>query len=111
MMLTVEFDVELAEAQARLNDYTFCTQLDVPSTANELHWHSFDAEFYITDGTLVLTDAEGNHYQCGPGSLIKVPEGTLHQEFSETGYQVVFGASVTPDQFGDPVDRPASTLA
>ena len=110
MTLTIQTDIDLAYAKAQLSQYAFFTELDVPATVNELHWHSFDAEFYITAGDVTLTDAKGQQQVCGTGTLVKVPQGTLHQEFSAEGYQILFGASVTPDQFGDPVDRPADTL-
>lgn len=99
-------------AQTELADkYMFCTELDVPPVANAPHWHSFDAEFYILEGDLVLTDgATGQPLSCTRGSRVTVPSQTLHQESSRSGYRILLGTSVPPEQFGDPVDRPAATL-
>ena len=110
-MVLVEhnMDTELAE-QTLTADFPFCTSLDVPPTDNSLHWHSFDAKFYIKQGDLVLRDKSGTAHICGPGTMVTVPTKTLHQEFSETGYQIIFGASVLPEDFGDPVDRSPETL-
>ena len=85
-------------------------KLDVPAVHNEAHWHHFDAEFYILSGSLQLTDAAtGNVLDCPPGSCVTVPARSLHAERSG-GYSILLGTSVPPEQFGDPVNRPAEDL-
>ena len=112
MSIYIEQIQNRQQAQSNLEDtYPFVTELEVPPVDNDLHWHSFDAQFYIVSGQLRLTDKSGQTHFCGAGDMVTVPTGTLHQEHSKQGYSIVFGASVTPDEFGDPVDRPAATLA
>ncbi len=112
MAICVVRDTDSEVAPEQLADnHAFVTELSVPAIDNTLHWHSFDAQFYITDGDLILTDEHGKRHPCGPGCMVTVPARTLHREYSRHGYQIVFGASVTPDQFGDPVNRAPETLA
>ena len=86
------------------------TKLEVPPDDNDLHWHHFDAVFYVLSGHLELTDgASGQVLQCAPGSRVALPARTLHAERSD-GYTIVLGTSVPPEQFGDPVNRPAAEL-
>jgi mannose-6-phosphate isomerase-like protein (cupin superfamily) len=86
------------------------TKLEVPPDDNALHWHHFDAVFYILSGHLELTDgATGQVLQCPPGSRVDLPARTLHAERSD-GYTIVLGTSVPPEQFGEPVNRPAEAL-
>jgi mannose-6-phosphate isomerase-like protein (cupin superfamily) len=93
------------------NKYVFTTELDVPPVDNAPHWHSFDAEFYILSGELTLTDcASGQQFVCSSGDRITVPARSIHSELSTSGYRILLGTSVPPDQFGDPVERPAATL-
>ena len=85
--------------------------LDVPPVENNSHWHHFDSEFHITTGYLTLTDVgSGAELKCGPGSTVRVPAKALHAELSQTGYSIVLGTSVPPEEFGDPVDLAPETL-
>ena len=78
---------------------------------NQSHWHAFDAQVYILDGVLNLTDsASGNVYACTKGCKIIVPEGTLHSE-SHEGYTALFGTSVDPTQLSGPIQLPPEQLA
>jgi mannose-6-phosphate isomerase-like protein (cupin superfamily) len=78
----------------------------VPAVDGKAHWHRFDACLYLLEGTLHLTDVAAEKVlEIRPGCKVYIPEGTLHAERS-AGYRVLLGASVPPDQFGNPVDIP-----
>ena len=82
-------------------------ELDVAPVENGSHWHDFDAELYVLSGDLDFTDvAEGKTHTCRSGTRIVVPRGALHAERSRGGYRIIFGTSVPPERFGDPVNRP-----
>ncbi len=87
------------------------TLLDVEPVHNSAHWHHFDAEFYILQGTLEFTDVATNTtHACKAGSKISVPAKAIHAERSEDGYRIVLGTSVPAEEFGDPVNRPIESL-
>jgi mannose-6-phosphate isomerase-like protein (cupin superfamily) len=95
---------EDAETELRSQGLHFLT-LDVPAVENTAHWHSFSSVFYITSGTLQLTDvASGAVHEAGPGARVSVPERVLHSERSERGYSILLGVSRDPTTFEDPVN-------
>ena len=101
-------EAEAEQALARAGMHVM--KLDVPAVENDPHWHHFDAEFYILSGSLQLTDvASGRVLDAPARSKVTVPARTLHAERS-AGYSIVLGTSVTAEEFGDPVNRPAGTL-
>lgn len=101
-------EAEAEQALARAGMHVM--KLDVPAVENDPHWHHFDAEFYILSGSLQLTDvASGRVLDAPARSKVTVPARTLHAERS-AGYSIVLGTSVTAEEFGDPVNRPAETL-
>lgn len=98
------------EAQLRGMGLHFLT-LDVPPVENTAHWHSFSSVFYITKGSLMLTDVtSGDVLEAGPGSRVSVPAKTLHAERSAEGYSILLGVSRDPATFEDPVNLPPEDL-
>ncbi len=92
--------------------FVFTTAVDIPAVDGDEHWHQFDAEFVVTAGLLRLRDVAANTvHECGPGTRVQVPAKTVHAEQSPQGYTIILGTSVTPEHFGDPVDRPVEELA
>lgn len=81
-------------------------ELDVPPVDNSAHWHHFDAQFYLTAGSLRITDvASGEVLHCEAGTRVSVPARVLHAEYSPEGYSILLGTSVPPEDYGDPVNR------
>ena len=79
-------------------------KFEVPAVENGAHWHSFSSVFYVSEGTLQLTDVEsGTTHHVVPGSRVSVPERTLHAECSD-GYTILLGTSRDPATFEDPVN-------
>jgi quercetin dioxygenase-like cupin family protein len=86
-------------------------ELEVPPVENTAHWHDFHAELYVLDGDLYFTDvAEGKIHTCRAGTKIVVPRRSLHAELSRGGYHIIFGTSVPPEEFGEPVNRTPEML-
>lgn len=86
-------------------------ELDVEPVDNSAHWHDFHAELYVLAGELHFTDvAEGKTHVCSAGTKIVVPRGALHAELSRAGYRIIFGTSVPPERFTQPVNRPPELL-
>ena len=85
--------------------------LDVPPVENTSHWHDFSSVFYITEGTVHLTDvATGTVHEAGPGARVSVPEGALHAEKSEGGYSILLGTTKDPATFEGDVNLPPDDL-
>ena len=106
-----EFNRDAAEAVFRDRGFPFFVALDVPPVENTTHWHSFSSLFYITKGSVSLTDGEtGTTYEAEPGSLVSVPAQALHAERSEEGYSILLGVSRDPATFEDPVNLPPEEL-
>lgn len=74
-----------------------------------LHWHDFDAVVYLVSG-VGLFEANGERVEAGPGCFARVPAGTLHREFAGTNGRMVFGFSVSPATFTQPLNKPIETL-
>ena len=106
-----EIDTEdKIEAELRRQGLYFL-KLDVPAVENGSHWHDFSSTFYITEGTLYLSDvASGTIHEAGPGARVSVPEGTLHAERSETGYSILLGVTRDPATFAEPLNLPPEDL-
>lgn len=105
------FNPDDAEATFRARGFAYFTPLDVPPVENTTHWHSFDSIFYITKGSVHLTDGEtGTVKEAGPGSLVSVPAEALHAERSAEGYSILLGVTRDPATFEDPVDLPPEDL-
>lgn len=98
-----ETEARAAFAQAGLDHVL---QLDVPPVENSAHWHRFSSQFYLTAGSLEITDvASGEVLRCQAGTRVTVPARVLHAEYSPEGYSIFLGTSVAPEDYGDPVDR------
>lgn len=111
----VEQDAWQGEAEARAAfaraGLDHVLELDVPPVDNGAHWHHFSSEFYLTAGTLELTDiGTGERMSCGAGTRVIVPARVLHAEYSPDGYSIFLGTSVPPEEYGDPVNRPPEAL-
>ncbi len=86
-------------------------ELDVPPVDNTAHWHHFSSQFYLTAGSLEITDiATGERMLCRAGTQVTVPARVLHAEYSPEGYSIFLGTSVPPEAYGDPVNRPPEDL-
>ncbi len=89
----------------------FFTPLDVPPVENTSHWHDFSSVFYITEGSVRLTDVEsGTVHEAGPGSRISVPAKALHHEYSAEGYKILLGTTKDPATFTGDVNLPPEDL-
>jgi len=85
--------------------------LDVPPVENSAHWHNFSSIFYITKGSLRLTDVKsGEVLDAQPGSRVSVPERTLHAESSATGYSILLGVTRDPTTFEEDVNLSPADL-
>ncbi len=108
-------DIESPDAfAAELKElgFPFFLPLDVSPVENTSHWHSFNSVFYITEGTVKLTDvATGVTREAGPGSRISVPAKALHHEFSADGYKILLGVSRDPATFEVDVNLPPENLS
>lgn len=103
-----ETEARAAFAQAGLDHVL---ELDVPPVDNGAHWHHFSSEFYLTAGSLTITDvASGEAMHCEAGTRVTVPARVLHAEHSPEGYSILLGTSVAPEDYGDPVNRPPEAL-
>lgn len=86
-------------------------ELDVPPVDNTAHWHHFSSQFYLTAGSLTITDiASGEVLHCEAGTRVSVPARVLHAEYSPDGYSILLATSVPPEEYGDPVNRPPEEL-
>ena len=100
---TSEAEARAGFAQAGLDHVL---ELDVPPVDNTAHWHHFSSQFYLTAGSLEITDvASGEVLRCEAGTLVNVPARVLHAEYSPEGYSIFLGTSVPPEEYGDPVNR------
>lgn len=100
-------------AQAALKDagFPYFVPLDVPPVDNTSHWHSFSSRFFITRGSLKVTDVEtGVTHEAGPGACVSVPERTLHHEWSDEGYSILLGVTRDPATFEADVNLPPEDL-
>ena len=85
--------------------------LDVPPVENSAHWHDFSSVFYVTKGSLRLTDVEsGEVLDAQPGCRVSVPERTLHAENSTTGYSILLGVTRDPATFEEDVNLSPADL-
>ena len=85
--------------------------LDVPPVENTAHWHDFSSVFYITKGSVRLTDStSGEVYDAQPGARVSVPARALHAEKSATGYSILLGVTRDPATFEDDVNLPPEDL-
>ncbi len=97
----------IAEAKA-IGRHTLT--VDFPATKSEVHWHDFDAEVYVLDGTAQVTDVDaGITYSCGKGAKLSAPARTLHSENHEP-YRAVVALSVDPGRLTPPIDLPPEQL-
>ena len=100
---TGETEARAAFAQSGLDHVL---ELDVPPVDNRAHWHNFSSQFYLTAGSLEITDvASGEVLRCEAGTRVTVPARVLHAEYSPEGYSIFLGTSVAPGDYGDPVNR------
>ena len=81
-------------------------RFDFPAEENELHWHDFDSELYVTGGELtVWVDGEDDLFTCHRGAKIVATGGTIHRE-QTSGYSAVIGVSVAPESQTQPINKP-----
>ena len=100
---------EEAIAEAKANG-RYTLTLDFPVTKSEIHWHDFDSEVYVLEGTAQVTDVDsGITYSCSKGTKLSAPAGTLHSENHEA-YRAVLALSVDPASLSQPIDRPPEEL-
>lgn len=98
-----------AEAFAEIADRGwYGIAVDVRAEDNDLHWHDFDSVNFVVDGTHRVQFADDSVMECGAGARIEAPARVLHRECSPA-YRAVFGFSVEPADFSQPVNkRPAA---
>jgi hypothetical protein len=86
--------------------------MDAKADENTTHWHDFDlAVFYVTRGTLFLTDTEtGKVHECTAGTVAQVPARTLHSE-RHSGYGAILGMSIDPAGVKPPINLPPEALS
>lgn len=79
--------------------------VEIPAADNELHWHDFDATFFIMDGDFgVACEGDADFRKAGVGDRVDAPRGVLHRE-KHGGYRAVFGLSVDPSTLAMPLER------
>ena len=110
MPIAIYHNTKLSEEEATqdlLGKGLHTMVLEVEPVQNTSHWHHFDAQFHILAGDLEFTDVASDvRHACSAGSLVCVPAGLLHAEYSQQGYSIVLGTSVPAEEFGDPVNLP-----
>ena len=100
---------EEAIAEAKANGRHVLT-VDFPAIKSEVHWHDFDAEVYVLEGTAQVTDVDaGTTYTCSKGTKLSAPARTLHSENHEA-YRAVLAMSVDPASLTPPIDLPPEQL-
>ena len=82
---------------------------NIRTTDEPLHWHDFDAVVYLVSG-VSLSEVNGERIEAGPGCFVRVPAGTLHREFAGSNGRLIFGFSVSPTTFTQPLDKPVELL-
>lgn len=94
------------EATAILQGMGYYTlPFDIPPAQNELHWHDFDATFFIVSGDFaVACEGEAEFRSAGPGDRVDAPRGVIHRE-RHNGYRAVFGWPVDPSTLTMPLER------
>lgn len=113
MTLTITVDQCASEEDAvrilrGMGYHTFTA--DVPAADNALHWHDFDATFFIVGGEFaVRCDSDDEFRTAGFGARIDAPRGILHRERHD-GYRGVFGFAVDPATITMPLERSAPVI-
>jgi hypothetical protein len=88
----------------------FPLTLDFAAESNENHWHDFDSLTYIIGGELTVTYPETEEVRvCSAGTKIIGNRGVLHREDTQ-GYKAIFGFSVDPRDFSQPINKPPPAI-
>ena len=80
--------------------------LDILGKNEDLHWHDFDTVVYVIRGTACAVLEDGSMLKAHAGSRIEAPAGWVHRDVVESNYRAVFGFSVRPSDFTQPVNKP-----
>ena len=80
--------------------------LDVVGKNEELHWHDFDTVIYVVNGTAYAAMEDGTVLKAGAGSRVEAPAGLVHRDVPESAYRAIFGFSVRPADFTQPLNKP-----
>ena len=116
MPFSVETNVFATEDEATaLLEARGCAVIaaDVEDVERGLHWHDFDAVIAVVEGSLMVEDAAGREYSCGPGSVLEATDRVLHTERTEAGRFVYGFPGGLPDFSAginlDPSDHPGAS--
>jgi uncharacterized cupin superfamily protein len=81
-----------------------------PAETSEWHWHDFEAQIFMLEGTLRIEFEDGREpLECGPGARVDTEDRVVHRELTN-GYTAVFGISVDPATMTTPANRPVAEL-
>jgi hypothetical protein len=78
---------------------------DVVGTDEALHWHDFDTVVFIVNGTASATLEDGSVVTAGAGSRVEAPARLVHRDTPGCRFRAVFGFSVSPSAFTQPVNK------
>ena len=79
---------------------------EVVGTNEELHWHDFDTVVYVVKGTAYAALEDGTLVKAGASSKVEAPAGLVHRDVVDSNYRAIFGFSVDPKTFTQPLNKP-----
>ena len=83
---------------------------DATGEIEDLHWHDFDVVAYVLSGEASAELADGTIITVGPGTVVRLPAGTVHKDVPGDPYRRVLGFSIPPFEMTQPLNRPVDQL-
>ena len=106
-------DVSEEEALAALSEmgfYGLGSADDATGEIEDLHWHDFGVVAYVLSGEASAELADGTIITAGPGTVVRLPAGTVHKDVPGDPYRRVIGFSIPPFEMTQPINRPVDQL-
>ena len=82
--------------------------MDMVGAEEDFHFHEFDTVLFVLSGKAAAEYPDGEMLEAVPGTLARVPAGTVHRDVPGVEYRGVFGFSIDPADMTQPINKPAS---
>ena len=82
--------------------------MDMVGADEDFHFHDFDTVLFVLSGKAAAIYPDGEMLEAVPGTVAKVPAGTVHRDVPGSEYRGVFGFSIDPAEMTQPINKPVS---
>ncbi|MBI2880015.1 MAG: cupin domain-containing protein [Candidatus Tectomicrobia bacterium] len=86
----------LADEAAGANNVLVCHAELPPGAQSDVHAREEEEIIYVLEGEQVIRTPAGEEYRLGPGCLLFIPPGTVHQHTNPGGESVRFLGIFSP---------------